>query len=122
RITHLAMLAEAHLKMRQPEEGLAVVEDLFVRMEKTRAHIGAAEGHQLKGELLLLGDPADMTRAEGNFATQSTSPESKMPSHSTPPRQRASRACSATPTAATRRERYSPKSTTGSPRASTPPT
>jgi class 3 adenylate cyclase/predicted ATPase len=65
----LAVLVEAHLKMKQPAAGLQALEDAFSRVEPTGQRIYEPELHRLKGELLLVQDASNAAQAEECFRT-----------------------------------------------------
>jgi adenylate cyclase len=63
----LAMLAEAHRKAGQAEEGLALIAEALEFVAKTREREREAEVHRLEGELLLARSPSDRNQAEASF-------------------------------------------------------
>ena len=63
----LALLAGAHGKAGQVEEGLAVVAKGLEFVTKTSERYAEAELHRAKAELLLARTPADPARAEASF-------------------------------------------------------
>jgi len=63
----LTALIEAHKKIDQPEEGLAVLAEAEALVEKTGERYYEAELQRLKGELLLAQSPDDPTEAEALF-------------------------------------------------------
>ena len=65
----LAMLVEAHLKMKQPAAGLQALEDAFSRVEPTGEVVYEPELYRLKGELLLMQDASNAAQAEQSFRT-----------------------------------------------------
>jgi len=60
----LALLAEAHGQMRQPEAGLAALAEALTVVHDNGEHHYEAEIHRLKGELLLQQDVPDELEAE----------------------------------------------------------
>jgi predicted ATPase len=64
---NFAMLAEAHGKAGQTEEGLALMDEAQGLVAKTGEHVFEAEVHRHKGELLLARSPSDPTQAEASF-------------------------------------------------------
>ncbi len=62
----LAMLADAHRKAGQPEEGLAALDEGLALVEKTGERFYEAEIHRLKGELLL-AQGADEAEVEEHY-------------------------------------------------------
>jgi predicted ATPase len=65
--TMLAMLAEAHGKAGEPEEGLALLDEAQGLVAKTGERTSEAEVHRVKGELLLARSPSDWNQAETTF-------------------------------------------------------
>ena len=63
----LTALIEAHKKIDQPEEGLAVLAEADALVEKTGERYYEAELQRLKGELLLAQSPDDPAEAETCF-------------------------------------------------------
>jgi predicted ATPase len=63
----LAVLAEAHGKAGEAEEGLALMAEALEFMAKTGERVYEAEVHRLKGELLLARSPSDHGEAEVSF-------------------------------------------------------
>jgi predicted ATPase len=61
-----SLLAEAHLRMGQVTEGLAVLDKALAKVEETGERYMEAEYHRLKGELLLMGG-ADAGEVERQF-------------------------------------------------------
>ncbi|MGH8071260.1 MAG: AAA family ATPase [Candidatus Entotheonellia bacterium] len=64
RTNHFALLAGAHGKAGQVEEGLRVVAEALARADTTGERAYAAELYRLKGELLLQQVPPDASQAE----------------------------------------------------------
>ena len=62
----LAMLAEAHGKAGQAEEGLTALAEALATVEKTEERFWEAELHRLKGELLSVA-PDNRSQAEACF-------------------------------------------------------
>ena len=67
--SHLAMLVEAHLQMKQPAAGLQVLEQALARVEPTGERMYEPELYRLKGELLLVQDASNAVPAEQSFRT-----------------------------------------------------
>ena len=118
-----AVLAEACLRAGRIDEGLETRSPTaLAEAERTGERYAEAELYRLKGELLLMRDPPTRREAERVFAPRSRSPAEQgaksweLRATTSLARLLESRA------SATKRARCSPKSTTGSPRASTPPT
>jgi class 3 adenylate cyclase len=65
----LAMLAEAHLQMKQPLAGLRALEEAFSRVAPTGERMYEPELYRLKGELLLAQDTSNAAQAEESFLT-----------------------------------------------------
>jgi class 3 adenylate cyclase len=65
----LAMLAEAHLELRQPVAGFRALEDALSRVEPTSERMYESELYRLKGELLLAEDVSNAAQAEQSFRT-----------------------------------------------------
>jgi predicted ATPase len=65
----IAMLVEAHLAMKQPAQGLEVLEEAFSRVEPTGERFYEPELYRLKGELLLVQNAENAAQAEGSFHT-----------------------------------------------------
>src|SRR5208282_5308617 len=65
----LAMLVEAHLKMKQPAVGLQVLEEVFSRVEPTGERVYESELYRLKGELPLVQNAENAAQAEQSFRT-----------------------------------------------------
>ena len=65
----LAMLAEAHLQMKQPVAGLRALEDAFSRVKPTGERMYEPELYRLKGELLLVQGRLNAAQAEQSFRT-----------------------------------------------------
>jgi predicted ATPase len=63
----LAMLAEAHGKAGQTEEGLALLDEAQGLVAKTREREYEAEVHRLEGDLLLARSPSDEAQAQASF-------------------------------------------------------
>jgi predicted ATPase len=63
----LALLAEAHGTLGEPEAGLAVLAEALVHGEHTGERYYEAEIHRLKGELLLQQSSSNQTEAESCF-------------------------------------------------------
>jgi adenylate cyclase len=63
----LALLAEAHGKAGQSEEGLALIAEAQEFIEKTEERSVEAEMHRVKGELLLVRSASDPAQAEASF-------------------------------------------------------
>jgi predicted ATPase len=63
----LALLAEAHGTMGQPEAGLTVLTEALVHVEHTRERLFEAEIYRLKGELLLQQNSDNQAEAESCF-------------------------------------------------------
>jgi predicted ATPase len=63
----LALLAEAHGKAGQTEEGLALLDEAQGLVAKTGERQFEAEVHRVKGELLLARSPSDQTQAQASF-------------------------------------------------------
>src|SRR5262249_25220255 len=64
---YLALLAAAHLKHGEADEGRGVTEEALRGADATAARLWDAELCRLKGELLLARDPVDMPGAEVAF-------------------------------------------------------
>ncbi len=64
---YLALLAGAHRKAGQVEEGLAAAAEELEFVRKTGEHWGEAELHRVKAELVLARTPADPEGAEASF-------------------------------------------------------
>ncbi len=62
-----ALLAETYRKRGQIEEGLGVLTETLVMLDKTREHWWEAELHRLKGELLLAVSSENYLQAEACF-------------------------------------------------------
>ena len=67
--SHLAMLVEAHLQMKQPAAGLQVLEQALARVEPTGERMYEPELYRLKGELLMMQDASNAAQAEQSFRT-----------------------------------------------------
>jgi predicted ATPase len=68
--THfLGLLAEAYGNARKHEEGLAVLREALIGVDKTGERFYEAELYRLKGELLLMGEIPDLETAEYCFST-----------------------------------------------------
>jgi tetratricopeptide (TPR) repeat protein len=67
RLFHVFLLAAAHGKLGQPWEGLALLEDLLVLVNKTGKRSLESEVYRLKGELLLMRHGANQPEAEQYF-------------------------------------------------------
>jgi predicted ATPase len=63
----LALLAEAHGIMGQPEAGLAVLTEALTLVETTGERLYEAELHRLRGALLLQQNSANQAEAENFF-------------------------------------------------------
>ena len=63
----LALLAEAHGKLGQPEAALSFMDEAFALVEQTGEHHHLAEIHRLKGECLLSQSLASPPEAEHCF-------------------------------------------------------
>ena len=115
-----AFIATALGRLSRFDEALRIVDESFEFIERTGQQYYAAELHRLKGELLLAQECIrTLSQAEQSFRTRSKLRASSTPSHGNCARRPVSRACWRSRASATRRDRCSPKSTTGSPRAST---
>jgi tetratricopeptide (TPR) repeat protein len=106
----------------RPDEGLQVLEEGFASAARSGEQLSSPWLHRAKGELLLARSPSDCAEAEGCFRTaieiarRQSARSAEL--RSCGPR-RASPGCSMSRAVATKRDRCSPKSTAGSPRAST---
>src|SRR6516162_1125828 len=67
RPNYLALLAEAHGTMRQPEAGLAVLTEALTLVDKTGERWYEPELYRLKGELLLQQTSDNATETENCF-------------------------------------------------------
>jgi len=67
RPSHLALLAEAHGTIGEPETGLAVLTEALTLVETTDERWWEAELHRLKGALLLQQSSSNQTEAEACF-------------------------------------------------------
>jgi class 3 adenylate cyclase/tetratricopeptide (TPR) repeat protein len=65
----IAMLVEAHLKMKQPVAGLRALEDAFSLVEPTGEHMYEPELYRLKGELLMMQSAQNDAQAEQSLRT-----------------------------------------------------
>jgi class 3 adenylate cyclase/predicted ATPase len=63
----LGILAAAHGKNGEPDEGLSVLADALAFVDQTKEAYAAAELHRLRGELLLQRNPADEAAAEAAY-------------------------------------------------------
>ena len=63
----LAILAEAHEKAGQAEEGLVLIAEALEFVARTGERDYEAEVHRVKGELLLARSPSDPAGAEASF-------------------------------------------------------
>jgi predicted ATPase len=63
----LALLAEAHRTMSQPDTGLTILAEALTLMDTTGEHWYEPELYRLKGELLLAQPPDNHTEAETCF-------------------------------------------------------
>ena len=116
-----SMLAEACASVGQIDEALSAV-DKVLPIAQTEDRYYEAELNRLHGELLLMQDASNSPQAEQYFRTAIEIARRQRRSRGNCARLPASLGCSHTKASATRVARCSPKSTTGSPRASTPPT
>ena len=64
---HLSLLAEAHVKLNEFEEGLACISEAFKIVEITNSRFWEAELHRLKGALLLQQATDNLNEAEDFF-------------------------------------------------------
>jgi len=64
---YAGILAEAYGKVRQPAQGLAVLEEAVECMNRTGQHLAEAELHRIKGELLLAVSRDNEVEAEACF-------------------------------------------------------
>jgi class 3 adenylate cyclase/predicted ATPase len=62
--TFLSLIAEADGRIGQTERGLGVLDEAFAIVDRNNERFYEAELHRLKGELLLLSTPADLSGAE----------------------------------------------------------
>jgi predicted ATPase len=67
---YLGMLAEAHMKAGQVEQGLSVLAEALAFVEKTDERYFEAEIHRLKGELLLMQGDEPEAEAEYHLAVE----------------------------------------------------
>jgi predicted ATPase len=65
----LGIIAEAHGKAGEPEEGLRVLDDALAFVKQTEEGYSSAELHRLRGELLLQQDRANQPAAEAAYCT-----------------------------------------------------
>ena len=65
----LGILAEAHGRNGEPDEGLRVLADALALVDRTKEAYAAAELHRLQGDLLLQRDRADQPAAEAAYRT-----------------------------------------------------
>jgi predicted ATPase len=63
----LALLAEAHARAGQAEEGLRALDEALAITERTHEGLVEAEIHRLKGDLLLMRELPDEREAESCF-------------------------------------------------------
>ncbi len=119
----MSFLASGLGKIGRPEEGFQMLEEGFTSVAKTGEQMASPSLHHVKGELLLLAqNPSEGAEAEQCFRTAIEIARGQSA------RMAELRATTSLARLlneqgnATRRARCSPKSTTGSPRASTPPT
>jgi len=64
----LALVGACYARIGRYQEGLSVVAEGLARAVDTGERMAEAELHRVKGELLIMGDPADKGQAEGCFA------------------------------------------------------
>ena len=118
----LAVLAEAHGRAGQAEEGLALIAEALEFVTKTGERASEAELHRLKGELLLARSPSDQAEAETSFreaidvARRQSAKSWELRAATSLARLWQKQGARKKPAS------YSPTSTTGSPKASTPAT
>ena len=117
------MLARAYAEAGRVEEGLKRSGKRWHLAQEIGERSCEAELNRLTGELLLISDPKALQAAEAYFRKAiDIATRQKSRNRGNCARRRASRGCSQSTAGATRRARCSPKSTAGSPKASTPPT
>jgi tetratricopeptide (TPR) repeat protein len=119
---NLAALATVLRQAGQFGDAVRTVNESLQLIETTNERWAEAEVHRLKGELLLAQDPSNKAQAEQSFRIRSTSLANSTRNHGSCARLPSSQGYWQSRPKVTRRVRCSPKSTTGSPRASTPPT
>ena len=117
----LCSLAEACMEAGRLDDALDALTEALAAADQREERQAEAEIHRLKGELLLQAKPTPKKR-EIALSERSRSRASRAQSRSNCVRPSASRGCLHRRAVATRRARCSPKSTAGSPKASTPPT
>ena len=118
----LALIAAALGRTSAFDVGLRTIDESFPFFERTGQRFYEAEVHRLKGELLLARTHRMPRKRSNPSAPRSKFRAARKRSRGSCARRPASHACSKSKASATRRARCSPTSTTGSPRASTPPT
>jgi predicted ATPase len=69
RARDLCRLASGLGKVARPREGLQVLEEGFASVAKTGEQFGGPSLHHVKGELLLVQNPSDVSKAEQCFRT-----------------------------------------------------
>ena len=119
---YCATLAEGYGEIGEPEQGITLVDEALNFIEETSEYLMKAELHRLKGQLLLLQTQSNSDEAEQWFRTAIDVARGQQANRGNCVPQPAFRGCCATPIAEKRRAPYSPKSTAGSPKASTPQT
>jgi tetratricopeptide (TPR) repeat protein len=118
----IALLAHGHASLGRHSEGLNMLDKALEHVERSGELDGQAEMLRLKGEMLLMGNKPAAPKAEQCFRAAVDVARAQEPDGGSCARRRASRGCSKRPAVATKRARCSPTSTTGSPKASLPPT
>ena len=116
---YLTFIANALGGLGRFDEGLRVVDESFPFIERSGQRYYEAELHRLKGEMLLALDTSNAAQAEQSLRTAIDISRKQHAKSWSCARSQVSRACWRSSTNAKRRGRCSPKSTTGSPKAST---
>ena len=115
------MLARAYAEAGRVEEGLETLGEALHLAQEIGERSCEAELNRLTGELLLISDPKALQAAEAYFRKAIDIAKGQSAKSWELRARPASRGCYAIRIAAMRRARCSPTSTTGSPRALTPP-
>ena len=116
------MIARVWVHVGRVEEAVVIVDEELARIEGSGARREAASFIASRARRFSSATRRPKLKRKHPFARPSKSRAANPPSGGSCAPQSASPGCCATAIVATRRTRCSPKSTTGSPRASTPPT
>jgi len=116
------MLLDDYLHIGRTDRALDKLSEELAKVERTGDHLGESELHRLRGEVVLAGDPSATPEAETSFRKAIEVARNQWAKWWELRATTGPRASSRIGESAMRHAGCLRKSTTGSPRASTPPT